>query len=161
MSDEKKIRLLIVDDEEGFLNAITQRLRLKDFDVTAASSGAAAVDAARKKTFDVAVVDLHMPGMNGQELLMALKDQHRFLQVLILTGQGTVSAAIECMKMGAATYLEKPYDFDQLVDAIKDAYTARLISKYEHQARELKAVEDAASSADSAGALKALRNLDD
>ena len=160
MNEDQTIRLLIVDDEEAFLNVITQRLRLKDFDVTAASDGEQAMAAALEKPFDVAVVDLHMPGMNGQELLAALKDRHPFLQVLILTGQGTMGAAMECMRMVAATYLEKPYDFDQLVEAIRDAYTAKLISRYEHQARELKAVENA-SGGDPAGALKALKKLDE
>lgn len=159
MNEDQTIRLLIVDDEEAFLNVITQRLRLKDFDVTAASDGETAMAAALEKTFDVAVVDLHMPGMNGQELLAALKDRHPFLQVLILTGQGTMGAAMECMRLGAASYLEKPYNFDQLVEAIRDAYTAKLISRYEHQARELKAAEHAAGG-DPAEALKALKKLD-
>lgn len=160
MNEDQTIRLLIVDDEEAFLNVITQRLRLKEFDVTAASDGEQAMAAALEKPFDVAVVDLHMPGMNGQELLAALKDRHPFLQVLILTGQGTMGAAMECMRMGAATYLEKPYDFDQLVEAIRDAYTAKLISRYEHQARELKALDHGAGR-DPSGALKALKNLDE
>lgn len=138
MADDKTIKLLIVDDEVPFLNAVSERLRLKDFDVVSADSGEKALEAARLKAFDVAVVDLHMPGMDGRELLDALKEQHPFLQVLILTGQGTVSTAMECMRQGAVTYLEKPFNFDQLVEAVKEAYTAKMISQYEHKARELK-----------------------
>ena len=160
MGDEKIIRLLIVDDEVPFLNAISERLRLKDFDVTSAENGEMAMEAALEKTFDVAVVDLHMPGMNGQELLTALKARHPFLQVLVLPGQGTVSTAMECMRMGATTYLEKPYDFAQLVEAIKEAYTSKLISKYEHQARELKAIDKAAAGSNPVEVLKALKQLD-
>ncbi len=138
MADEKTIKVLIVDDEVSFLNAVSERLRLKGFEVFSADSGEKALEAAEQLSFDVAVVDLHMPGMTGQELLEALKVKHPFLQVLILTGQGTVRTAMECMRQGAVTYLEKPFNFDQLVDAVGEAFTAKLISQYEHQASELK-----------------------
>ena len=162
MSDEKTIRLLIVDDEDAFLKAISERLKLKGFDVTPASSGEMALAAARDNTFDVAVVDLHMPGITGQELLTALKQQHPFLQVLILTGQSTVTSAIECMKMGATTYLEKPYDFEQLVEAIKDAYTSKLIRKFEHQAQQLKAIDALSTNGSSTlDVLQTLKRMDD
>jgi DNA-binding NtrC family response regulator len=157
---EENIKLLIVDDEIHFLNAISERLRLKGFDVTSAENGEAAMDSAMKESFDVAVVDLHMPGMNGQELLKALKERHRFMQVLILTGQGTMTTAMECMRMGAATYIEKPYNFEQLVEAIREAYTSKMIKKFEHQAMELKNIEAAASGKDPVDALKALRMFD-
>lgn len=139
MTEKEKIRLLVVDDEVPFLHALSERLRLKDFDVTSADSGEAALQAAENKTFDVAVVDLHMPGMNGQELLLALKERQQFLQILIFTGQGTLSKAVECMTMGAVSYLEKTANIDQVVEAINEAYTSKLISTYEQRAQELRA----------------------
>lgn len=139
MADEEKIRLLVVDDEVAFLHALSERLRMKKFDVTSAESGESALQAAEHKTFDVAVVDLHMPGMNGQELLLALKERQQLLQILIFTGQGTLSKAMECMTMGAVTYLEKSANIEQVVEAINEAYTSKLISKYEQRAKELRA----------------------
>jgi DNA-binding NtrC family response regulator len=139
VTEYEKIRLLVVDDEVPFLHALSERLRLKNFDVTSADSGESALQAAGHKTFDVAVVDLHMPGMSGQELLLALKERQQFLQILIFTGQGTLSKAMECMTMGAVSYLEKTSNIDQVVEAINEAYTSKLISTYEQRAQELRA----------------------
>jgi len=141
MADGEKIRLLVVDDEVHFLHALSERLRLKNFDVTSVDSGESALKAAEHKIFDVAVVDLHMPGMNGQELLLALKERQQFLQILIFTGQGTYSKAMECMAMGAVTYLEKISNIEQVVEAINEAYTSKLISTYEQRAKDLRTRE--------------------
>ena len=75
----KKIKLLIVDDEIQFLDSIARRLEMRDFDVTTASDGMSALALARGGRFDLALVDLKMPGMKGEELLAALKAEHRFL----------------------------------------------------------------------------------
>jgi CheY-like chemotaxis protein len=79
MSSQNKIKLLLVDDEIDFLQAITERLTLKDFDVIAASTGREAIAAAENDLFDVAVVDFQMPGMDGTQVMKALKDRHRYL----------------------------------------------------------------------------------
>ena len=81
---EKQIKLLIVDDDEKFLKTIAERLGLKDFDVTTASEGNQALKAAKKSKFDVAILDLKMPGMDGMEVLQSLKKKHKFLEVIIL-----------------------------------------------------------------------------
>ena len=76
----------MVDDEIDFLQAIAERLTLKDFDVIAASTGREAIAAAENDLFDVAVVDFQMPGMDGTKVLKALKDRHRYLEIIMLTG---------------------------------------------------------------------------
>ncbi|MCA1787610.1 MAG: response regulator, partial [Desulfobacteraceae bacterium] len=89
-TDTEKIHLLLVDDEEKFLNALTDRLKLKFFDITPVTNGEDAIDVTKKAKFDVAVVDLQMPGIDGVQVLKALKKSHRFLEIIILSGHATI-----------------------------------------------------------------------
>jgi PAS domain S-box-containing protein len=85
MSD--KIRLLIVDDEVRFLRTLSSRLELRDFDVTPANTGALALELARSQSFDLALLDLKMPGLSGEEVLKILKRDHPFIAVMPLYRQ--------------------------------------------------------------------------
>jgi len=161
METENKIKILLVDDEVKFLNAIADRLTLKGFDVVAATNGEAAIEAANNGRFDVAVLDLQMPGIDGAQLLKTLKTNHSFIEIIMLTGHATVDSAVECIKLGAFKYLEKPYDFDKLVDALKEAYTARMHIKYEHDQKRMKKIQHLAMHQSPLGILKALGRLDD
>ena len=162
MSDkEKKIKLLIVDDEEDFLNSIAERLGIRDFDVTPATEGKIAVKAAKKGKFDVAIVDMKMPGMDGMELLQILKKKHKFLEVIILTGHGAIDSAVEATKLGAYSYLEKPYDFEKLLEVLKQAYEARLRKKFEHDKKRMEELEMLSMGTSPMGILKSLIRMDD
>jgi DNA-binding NtrC family response regulator len=141
MSEDKSIRLLVVDDEVDFLESLSERLSLKGFHVTTATDGQAALEAAQEGKFDIAIVDLRMPGMDGKEVLKTLKEKHEWIEVIILTGYGSIDSAVETTKLGAHSYLEKPYDFEQLVNAIKDAYCARLKKKFEHDKKRQDDIE--------------------
>ena len=114
MSNHKKIKILLVDDEIDFLKVMAERLSLKGFDVIAASNGKDAIVSAEKDLFDVAVVDFQMPGMDGTQVLKLLKERHKYLEIIMLTGHATVDSAVECTKLGAFKFLEKPYDFENL-----------------------------------------------
>jgi len=161
MSNENKIKLLMVDDEVKFLESISKRLVLKNFDVTTAATGKEAITSAEKGLFDVAVVDFQMPGMDGAQVLKALKDKHRYLEIIMLTGHATVDSAVECTKLGAFKYLEKPYAFDKLVDAITEAYEARLKKKFEHNQKRIEEIQKLSISSSPLGLLRALARLDD
>ena len=102
---------------------------MRNLEVVTASNGSDALEIARKQTFDVALLDLKMPGMNGQEVLGALKREHKFLEVVILTGHGSMESAVECTKLGAFAYLPKPYELDDLLAVLRGAYEARLRKK--------------------------------
>jgi len=128
--NEKKIRLLIVDDENEFRGALGQRLEMRDFQVTTAESAEDALAWCCVEKFDLALVDLKMPGMDGQELLQKLKKENHYLEVIILTGHGSMVSAVECTKLGAFNYLPKPYEMDELMVVLKDAYTQRLGNKF-------------------------------
>ncbi len=140
----EKIKLLIVDDEVKFLNSISRRLELRDFEVTKASSGDEAVAAARPGKFDLALLDLKMPGMDGREVLRILKQEHQFLEVIILTGHGSIDSAVECTKLGAFGYLSKPYELDKLLEVLKDAYEARLRKKFSSDEKRMEQIMEAA-----------------
>ena len=161
MSNENKIKLLMVDDEVKFLESISKRLVLKNFDVTTASNGKEAIASAEIGLFDVAVVDFQMPGMDGAQVLKALKDKHKYLEIIMLTGHATVDSAVECTKLGAFKYLEKPYAFEKLVEAITEAYQARLKKKFEHNQKRIEEIQKLSISSSPLGLLRALARLDD
>jgi len=160
MSAENKIKLLLVDDEVKFLESISKRLELKNFEVTTASNGKEAIASAEKGIFDVAVVDFQMPGIDGAQVLKTLKENHKYLETIMLTGHATIDSAVECTKLGAFKYLEKPYDFEKLVEVIKEAYEARLKKKFEHNQRRIEEIQKLSMRASPLGLLKALAKLD-
>ena len=161
MSDEKLIKVLLVDDEVKLLESVSQRLSLRDFEVTTAPDGKKAIKAAKGDKFDVAIVDLRMPGMDGKEVLKTLKKRHKWLEVIILTGYGSVDSAAECTKLGAFGYLEKPCDFDKLIDVLKQAYTERLKKKFKHDKKRMEDIDFLSMGASPLSILASLRRLDD
>jgi DNA-binding response OmpR family regulator len=112
------IRLLLVDDEVGYLEVLCKRLKKRDFDVTTAYSGADAIRAVRDRDFDVAVVDLKMEDMDGIELLKILKQMLPTMQVIMLTGHGSERAARNGISLGAFDYLLKPIDLEALLERV-------------------------------------------
>jgi DNA-binding NtrC family response regulator len=161
MDSQNKIKLLLVDDEIKFLQSIAKRLTLKDFEVTAASTGSEAIAAAEECLFDVAVVDFQMPGMDGTQVLKALKERHKYLEIIMLTGHASIDSAVASTKLGAFKYLEKPYDFEKLVEVIKDAYETRLKKKFEHQRKRVEEIQKLSIRSSPLGLLRALARLDD
>ncbi|MBU0464378.1 MAG: response regulator [Proteobacteria bacterium] len=160
MDNREKIHLLVVDDEVKFLKTITDRLKLKFFEITSATNGEEAISAAKKGQFDVAVIDLQMPGIDGVQVLEMLKKNHEYLEVLILSGHATIESAVNCTKLGAFKILEKPCDFNKLVEAIKEAYETRLKKKFEHDQLRIKEIEALAMGQSPLGILKALAKMD-
>lgn len=118
MSAEK---VLLVDDEEEFVETLAKRLKARGIRVDTAENGEVAIDKVREGGFDVIVLDLAMPGIDGIETLQRVLKINEDLQVILLTGHGTVSKGVEAMKLGAADFLEKPANFQDLLDKIKEA----------------------------------------
>ena len=115
-----KIKVLLVDDEPDFVESLSQRLQIRDFDVKTSLSGDEALGLIRKQDFDVIVLDVLMPGKDGIETLREIKTLKPLLHVIMLTGNATVETAIEGMKLGADDYLMKPTETEDLVEKIKD-----------------------------------------
>jgi len=139
---ENKIKLLIVDDEVDFLDTIARRMEMRDFEVTKASSGREAIDAAKTRKFDIALLDLKMPGLDGFQVLDMLKKEHKYIEIIILTAHGSIEAAFDTTKKGAFTFLTKPYDMEHLVATIKDAYAERLKKKFAHNKENLAMIQE-------------------
>jgi len=156
-----KIRLLIVDDEVKFLDSIARRLELRDFDVTKATDGQQALEIAAMEKFDLVLLDLKMPGLNGKQVLEILKKEHKFLEVIILTGHGSLDSAVECTRLGAFDYLPKPYELDSLLEKLRKAYEARLRKKFEADQERLEKIGRLALGHSPLSILRELRQLDD
>lgn len=161
MPADHVVRLLIVDDEVRFLEAIARRLVRRGFDVRTAANGQDAIALARSEKFDIALLDLKMPGMEGGQVLQTLKEEHRFLEVIILTGHGSLESAVELTRLGAFNYLPKPYEMEKLVEVLKDAYQARLQKKFAADEAKSEQIMALATGESALGILRKLRTLDD
>jgi len=120
-----KPSILLVDDEEGFVQALARRLKKRGLTVYTAFSGKQALEVVADtgpERLDVVVLDVKMPGMDGSETLAAIKAKHPLLEVVMLTGHGTIESAIESMRAGAADYLLKPADIDVLLEKVNKAW---------------------------------------
>lgn len=125
----ERIRLLLVNDEEAFRTTLASRLRRRAFDVLDVESGYRALEAVKRTAFDVAIIDVKMPGMDGLETLREMKSISALIEVIMLTGHASVESGIEGMRLGAFDYLMKPCDIDDLVVKIGDAYQRKLARK--------------------------------
>lgn len=115
-------KILLVDDEVVFTRNMKRLLDARDYRTLAVNSGAEAIRALENDTFDVVVLDLKMPGMDGLATLKEIKKLGLFTQTLMLTGHGSIDSALEAVKLGAYDYLTKPCQIDELVAKIEGAW---------------------------------------
>lgn len=115
-------KILLVDDEVVFTENMAKLLLNRGYVVTAVNSGDAAIHALEEKDFDVVVLDLKMPGMDGITTLREIKKLGLFTETLILTGHGSIDTALEAIKIGAYDFLTKPCEIDELVGKIEGAW---------------------------------------
>ncbi len=118
----KGSKILLVDDEVVFTKNMSKLLTNRGYHVTAVNSGDSAVRSLQEQGFDVIVLDLKMPGMDGIATLKEIKKLGLFTQTLILTGHGSIDTALEAIKLGAYDYLTKPCEIDELVTKIEGAW---------------------------------------
>ena len=118
----KGSKILLVDDEVVFTANMGKLLTNRGYKVTTANNGDAAIQALEKENFDVVVLDLKMPGMDGLVTLKEIKKLGLFTETLILTGHGSIDTALEAIKLGAYDYLTKPCEIEDLVGKIEGAW---------------------------------------
>lgn len=121
------IRVLIVDDEEQLVEAFKKKLSREGLAVTAASTAREAMAVMKKQTFDVCVLDIRLPDMDGVELLESIKKNEPKLEIIMLTGHASVDTAIQSMKLGAYDYLSKPCKLTELSNVIQKAYEKKAL----------------------------------
>lgn len=121
----EEIRLLLVDDDLEFVRSITPALERRGVSVTAVHDGFQALERAQDRLFDVALVDVVMPGMDGLTLLDRLREEDPLLEVVILTGNPEVGDVRRSLKSGAFDYLMKPCKVEELVRSLRGAWARR------------------------------------
>ena len=116
------IRVFVIDDEEPFRKLLKKELARKGFEVNAAADGKSALRELKKKSYDVILLDIVMPGMDGIAFMKKLKGDPAAPAIIVLSGKATIETAVEAMKNGAYDYLSKPYKLDDLEIIIGRAY---------------------------------------
>ncbi len=124
-AEEVRLKVLLVDDEVEFANYTAKRMVQRKLDVDTANDGRTAIEMLGRQDYDVALVDLAMPGMDGLELFQAVQKRWPDLPVIIVTGHGTVDSAVESMRGGVADFVQKPFDLDELVGKIRAVHHGR------------------------------------
>ena len=120
-------KVLLVDDEEDFLEIMAERISARGMAVKTCTSAEKAIEIIKTEPFDAIILDFMMPGIDGFQALKVIKAKRPELQIILLTGHATVEAGVEAMKMGATDFLEKPADIEALEKKIKDASARRML----------------------------------
>ena len=121
----EKMRMMLVDDEERFLSTTQKLLARKGYDVVTAASGGEALEKMRSQNIHVVILDVKMPGMDGNATLKEIKRQFPLTEVIMLTGHATMESAIDGLKWGAIDYLMKPADIDEIIRKAEEAFEKR------------------------------------
>lgn len=122
------MNVLLVDDEEQFRTAIARQLTVRGYTVHQAGTGEQGIAVAQKTQLDLVILDMRLPGINGTATLKEIKRVSPLTEVIMLTGQATVKAAMEAITLGAFDYMTKPMGIDELIYKMEDAYKKRLLA---------------------------------
>jgi two-component system, OmpR family, response regulator len=120
-------RILLVDDEVAFANNIAKLISKRGYDVVTVYNGESAIKAVEENEFDVIVLDLKMPGIDGLTTLKAIKKSQPKVEVIILTGHGSMDSGIDGIQLGAFDFIMKPVRFDDLHESIRQAFQRKVV----------------------------------
>ena len=140
MDQEMEAKVLLVDDEQDFLETLSSRLEMRGLKVSAVTSGEQAIAEARKQEYDAIVVDLSMPGIDGLETLKRIKADNPNAEIIMLTGHGSVASGVEAMKLGAGDFLQKPVELSELMSKIGEAKGKRMLVLQKQSQEELRKI---------------------
>jgi len=129
------ISILLVDDEVAFVESLTKRLRLRQFEIHQAFDAETALQVlADNPTIDVVVLDVKMPGTDGLSAIKSIKRRHPLVEVILLSGHANLETSVGGMALGAFDYLLKPVRIDELVYKVEDAYGRKSLQEDKIQA---------------------------
>ncbi len=151
-------RILAVDDEPHMRRLLEISLKQAGYQPVLASDGREALDVIKSQAIDLVVSDLHMPGMNGLELLRTLRETNEHLPFIIVTAQGEIKTAVEAMKLGAADYILRPFDLETLELAITKALSVEKLTRENAYLKSASATENTLLVGESA-AMQALKKM--
>lgn len=117
-----EFKVLLVDDEDDFRETLQKRLRNRKLQVEGAENGYKALEILQAQDFDVVVLDVKMPGLDGIDTLKEIKIKKPDVEVIMLTGHASVESGIQGMQLGAFDYVMKPVPLDELMDKMRQAY---------------------------------------
>ena len=126
---QPKPKVLIVDDEERFRNTMCKLLTVRGLTASAAGSGAEALEKLSTEQYDVTILDVRMPEMNGVQVLAEIRKLDPEVEVIVMTGYASVDTAKEIIKLGAYDFLLKPYEIEDLMEKIEAAYDRKVARK--------------------------------
>jgi DNA-binding NtrC family response regulator len=122
-------KLLLVDDEARFVETLSKRLIARGFDVEGALDGPKALELLGARAFDVVLLDVWMPGMDGLEVLKEIRRLHPSVRVVLVSGNASITAAVEGIRLGANDYLLKPVDIDDVLAKVEEALEKKRIEE--------------------------------
>lgn len=138
MASPKNSKVLVCDDDETLCYLLKEQLLEESFEVDTVYDGKYAIEALKRANYDVLLLDLNMKEVSGEEVLKFAKDYNASLQIIILSGQGEMRKAIDCIKSGAYDFITKPYDFEELLITVNRALEHRdLLVKTELLTKEI------------------------
>ncbi|EKD35883.1 MAG: Ntr family protein two-component system response regulator [uncultured bacterium] len=140
MEEELKAKVLLVDDEADFLITLAERLEARGLKVNTAANGEDAVAKVDNQSFDLIILDLAMPGIDGLETLKRIKAKQPDAEIIMLSGQGSIKTSIEAMKLGAEDFIEKPVNISDLMEKISEAKNKQLLVLQSKSVKEIEKI---------------------
>lgn len=134
METTQAFKVLIVDDEPDFLETIVKRLKRRKINAEGVESGGKALELLEREHFDVVILDIRMPGLDGIETLREMKKKRPLMEVIMLTGHASIESGMQGMQLGAFDYVIKPAAIDDLLEKVRQAYERKLL--HEEKLRE-------------------------
>jgi DNA-binding NtrC family response regulator len=125
----KGAKILLVDDEARFVETLSKRLADRGFDVEGAFSGPEALELLQVRSFDVVLLDVWMPGMDGLEVLKEIRRLHPSVRVVLVSGNASITAAVEGIRLEATDYLLKPVDIDDVLAKVEEAFEKKRLEE--------------------------------
>lgn len=140
MDKELHAKVLLVDDEQAFTDALSKRLEARNLKVKTVNRGEDAIQIVDEHSFDVIILDIAMPGMDGLETLQQIKANHPDAEIIMLTGHASVENSVKAMKIGAEDLLEKPVDITDLLSKIEEAHKKRIVVLQKRSKKEIERI---------------------